>query len=87
MLGGIVITTYFMAGGLLSSVGVNVVQLIVKFVGFGVALPLALAAAGGLGALARGTADARFLEFSRRAAARVGSTSRCSRRRLWCRRD
>jgi len=48
LLGGLVITTYFMAGGLLSSVGVNVVQLTVKFVGFGVALPLALSAAGGL---------------------------------------
>jgi solute:Na+ symporter, SSS family len=47
MLGGIVITTYFVAGGLMSSVIVNVVQLTVKFVGFAFALPLALAAVGG----------------------------------------
>ncbi len=51
VLGGVVITTYFMAGGLLSSVGVNVVQLAVKFIGFGVALPLALTAAGGFAAI------------------------------------
>ena len=56
VLGGIVITTYFMAGGLLSSVGVNVVQLTVKFVGFGVALPLALVRGGRLRRAARGTA-------------------------------
>ena len=51
VLGGIVITTYFVAGGLMSSVIVNVVQLTVKFIGFGVALPLALAAVGGLSGL------------------------------------
>jgi SSS family solute:Na+ symporter len=47
VLGGIVITTYFVAGGLMSSVIVNVVQLTVKFLGFSVALPMALAAVGG----------------------------------------
>jgi SSS family solute:Na+ symporter len=51
VLGGIVMTTYFVAGGLMSSVIVNVVQLTVKFIGFGVALPLSLAAVGGLSAL------------------------------------
>jgi SSS family solute:Na+ symporter len=51
VLGGLVITTYFVAGGLTSSVVVNVVQLIVKFVGFAVALPLALAAVGGFAGL------------------------------------
>lgn len=51
VLGGLVMTTYFVAGGLMSSVAVNVVQLTVKFVGFALALPLALGAAGGLTAL------------------------------------
>ena len=46
-LGGLVITVYFSAGGLLTSAWVNVVQLTVKLVGFALALPLALAAAGG----------------------------------------
>jgi SSS family solute:Na+ symporter len=46
-LGGVVITVYFWAGGLLTSAWVNVVQLVVKMVGFTLALPLALAATGG----------------------------------------
>jgi SSS family solute:Na+ symporter len=46
-IGGAVITVYFAAGGLLTSAWVNVVQLSVKLAGFAVALPLALAAAGG----------------------------------------
>jgi len=51
-IGGLVITVYFAAGGLLTSARVNVVQLIVKMVGFGLALPLALSAFGGLMAVA-----------------------------------
>jgi len=47
VLGGAVVTAYFTAGGLLSSAYVNVLQLTVKLIGFSVALPLALAAAGG----------------------------------------
>lgn len=46
-LGGLVVTAYFAAGGLLTSAWVNVVQLIVKLAGLGIALPVALAAAGG----------------------------------------
>jgi solute:Na+ symporter, SSS family len=46
-LGGIVITAYFTAGGLLTSAWVNMVQLLVKLGGFAIALPLALQAAGG----------------------------------------
>src|SRR5215472_17653504 len=45
-IGGLVITVYFAAGGLLTSAWVNVVQLMVKMIGFGLALPLAFAAAG-----------------------------------------
>jgi SSS family solute:Na+ symporter len=47
-IGAIVATTYFAAGGLKSSVAVNVLQLTVKLFGFAVALPLALAAVGGI---------------------------------------
>ena len=42
-IGGVVITVYFAAGGLLTSAWVNVVQLCVKLSGFAIALPLALA--------------------------------------------
>jgi solute:Na+ symporter, SSS family len=47
-IGALVATTYFAAGGLKSSVAVNVLQLTVKLFGFAVALPLALAAVGGV---------------------------------------
>ena len=50
-LGGVVIVSYFVAGGLLSSAWVNLAQLVVLLAGFLVATPLAVAAAGGLGAL------------------------------------
>jgi len=47
-IGAVVAGTYFAAGGLKSSVAVNVLQLSVKLVGFAIALPLAIAAVGGL---------------------------------------
>ncbi|MFV2007221.1 MAG: sodium:solute symporter family protein [Longimicrobiales bacterium] len=50
--GGVVITIYFTAGGLLTSAWVNLVQLVVLLVGFAVAVPWALGAAGGWGAVA-----------------------------------
>jgi len=46
-IGGLVVTAYFAAGGLLTSAWVNLVQLIVKFAGFLVAVPLVLKAVGG----------------------------------------
>jgi len=52
LIGGIVMTGYFSAGGLLSSVWVNAVQLVVTFVGFAVAIPLLISSAGGLDGLA-----------------------------------
>lgn len=55
--GGAVITVYFMAGGLLTSARVNVVQLAVKIAGFAVAVPLVLAAAGGWTAVSQVRAD------------------------------
>lgn len=47
VLGGLVMTAYFAAGGLLSSAWVNLMQLVVLLAGFAVALPVALANAGG----------------------------------------
>lgn len=41
-LGGVIVTLYFTAGGLLSTAWVNVVQVCVKAAGFGIALPWAL---------------------------------------------
>src|SRR5580765_2679403 len=51
VIGGVVITTYFTAGGLLTSAWVNMVQLIVKLGGFAIALPLVLDRVGGFKAL------------------------------------
>jgi SSS family solute:Na+ symporter len=55
VLGGAVATAYFTAGGLLTSAVVNVVQLVVMLAGFGLALPLAIARAGGLPAMVAAT--------------------------------
>jgi solute:Na+ symporter, SSS family len=46
-IGGVVITVYFAAGGLLTSARVNVVQLAVKMIGFSIALPLAFQSVAG----------------------------------------
>jgi SSS family solute:Na+ symporter len=48
LVGAIVATTYFAAGGLKSSVAVNALQLTVKLAGFAIALPLSVAAVGGI---------------------------------------
>ncbi len=50
LLATIVMAGYFGAGGLRSAVPVNLVQLIIKFCGFAIAAPLALAAVHGLDA-------------------------------------
>ena len=47
-----VMFAYFAAGGLLSSAWVNLVELLVLLVGFAIAAPMAIGAAGGTGALA-----------------------------------
>ena len=57
VLGGLVVTVYFTAGGLLTAAWVNVVQLAVLLAGFIVVLPLALVEAGGLGQVMTATAD------------------------------
>jgi SSS family solute:Na+ symporter len=66
VVGGIVITVYFTAGGLLTSARVNVVQLVVKMAGFALALPLALAAFGGWTAFTQvRAADPEYWSFWR----------------------
>jgi len=52
-----VITTYFTAGGLLTSAWVNMVQLTVKLAGFAIAVPLVLDRVGGFETLAKVQAD------------------------------
>jgi SSS family solute:Na+ symporter len=47
LVGGVAMTTYFTAGGLLTSASVNVVQLVVLLIGFAFALPLAFIDVGG----------------------------------------
>lgn len=47
VLGGVVMTAYFSAGGLLTSAWVNVIQLVILLTGFAVGVPLALSRAGG----------------------------------------
>jgi solute:Na+ symporter, SSS family len=62
--GGVVMTAYFAAGGLLTSAWVNLVQLVVMVSGFLVALPLALGRAGGIAAVVAATpADGGFWSF------------------------
>jgi len=56
-IGAVVVTTYFGAGGLMSSAVVNVVQLTVKILGFVIALPIVLAAVGGLTSMRAGLPD------------------------------
>ena len=51
LVGGAAMTGYFSAGGLLSSVGVSAVQLLVKFGGFAIAVPILLRASGGFDAM------------------------------------
>jgi SSS family solute:Na+ symporter len=51
IIGGLVITVYFSAGGLLASAWINMLQLAVKLGGFAIAVPLALAGIGGWSAI------------------------------------
>lgn len=57
LIGGAVMTSYFAAGGLLSSAWVNVVQLAVLLLGFVLVLPAALSSVGGLSGLTAATAE------------------------------
>jgi SSS family solute:Na+ symporter len=53
--GGVVMTLYFAAGGLLSTIWVNLVQLVVLLAGFAIALPFAFDAVGGWSGLRAAT--------------------------------
>lgn len=63
--GGLVMTVYFTAGGLRAAAWVNLVQLVVLLAGFAVAVPWALASAGGWEAVLAGaqTAGPDYLSF------------------------
>jgi len=63
VVGGIVMTIYSAAGGLKSSVWVNVVQLTIKLLGFMVALPIALGAVHGVSALHAATPQGDYWHF------------------------
>lgn len=64
VLGGIVMTTYFAAGGLLTSAWVNMVQLVILLLGFAIGVPLALSRAGGWEAVvAAAPADPAYFDF------------------------
>jgi solute:Na+ symporter, SSS family len=80
----VVVVIYFVAGGLLTSAWVNVVQLVVKLVGFLSAVPIAVGLIGGWSRLssAPGMPDNPF--SSAGADRRSGSLS-CSRRPSSCR--
>ncbi len=65
LIGGIVITAYFTAGGLLTSAWVNVIQLAVMGVGFAIAAPLILVDVGGWTALTEALPAGDHLGFFR----------------------
>ncbi|HYE86860.1 MAG TPA: sodium:solute symporter family protein [Vicinamibacterales bacterium] len=74
-IGGIAMTIYFSAGGLLSSAWVNVVQLIVLAGGFVIALPMVLASVGGVQAIASApTAPASYWDVMHSSGASSGWT-------------
>jgi SSS family solute:Na+ symporter len=62
LIGGVVMTTYFAAGGLLTSAWVNLVQLVVLLVGFALGLPLVIGHAGGWGSLVAATSHPGYWE-------------------------
>lgn len=64
VIGGVVMTVYFSAGGLVTSAWVNGVQLVVLLVGFAIALPWAMEAAGGWSALVDAAPAARADYFA-----------------------
>jgi SSS family solute:Na+ symporter len=63
LIGGAIMTIYFTAGGLLGTAWVNSLQLLVMLGGFVAALPFALGAVGGFGALAGPSAPPSFGDF------------------------
>ena len=75
IVGGVAMTLYFTAGGLLSSAWVNAVQLVVLLGGFVIALPIVLSRIGGLDAIAAApAAPASYWDPLYSAGARSGWT-------------
>ena len=74
VLGGVVMTSYFAAGGLLGTAWVNVLQLMVMLTGFFIALPIVLGHAGGLSALFGPGLPAWFGDITYSAGPRSGWT-------------
>jgi SSS family solute:Na+ symporter len=64
IIAGVVMTTYFTAGGLVASAWVNLLQLVVLAAGLLLALPFAARASGGAAAIAASIPDADLLAFS-----------------------
>ncbi len=73
----IVVVIYFVAGGLLTSAWVNLVQLVVKLTGFLIALPLALSAAGGWAGLSAPGTPPAFLDPLGHCGTRRSGSFRC----------
>jgi SSS family solute:Na+ symporter len=63
LIGGLVMTAYFAAGGLLTSAWVNLVQLVVLLAGFALAVPLVLAGAGGWDGVRAAAPSADYFGF------------------------
>jgi solute:Na+ symporter, SSS family len=64
VIGGAIMTIYFAAGGLLGTAWVNSLQLVVMLIGFILALPFALGAAGGLGAFTAASIPPTFTDIT-----------------------
>lgn len=65
LVAGMMVVAYFSRGGLVSAVWVNLIELVVLLAGFAVALPYAVAAAGGWGALRDAAGDGQGASYSR----------------------
>jgi len=62
--GGLVMTIYFTAGGLLTAAWVNLIQLVVLLLGFAIAIPWAIVSAGGWEAVQTALpANSEYLDF------------------------
>jgi SSS family solute:Na+ symporter len=64
VIGGGIMTIYFTAGGLLGTAWVNTLQLVVMLAGFVVALPFAVAGAGGVEAFSSASLPATFTDIT-----------------------
>lgn len=64
VLGGVIVTAYFTAGGLFGSAWINLLQVGVKAAGFLIAVPWALGSAGGWESLLERTAEAAGPEYA-----------------------